>query len=750
MTERSVDFRYAPASCWTLICRPDDPHKTLVREDGALLYGFETTHLGAFAFDRVVEVRAQTSNRPQRITQRTESARIPIVETTIEYADCRLILRAAGHRCAAGHRYDVLVWALRVKEDVDSRLTGIHIDISERGDVRHTGPGPAPDDHVFAIPGDRAVEYPLFPDDTAVAASIPDEDVDGQSPPLVLVSRPQRLAVTHPTGFRPVSGLRTVPAVVDGGQSLHGALVLPLDGGPVADVNLAWAAAALETERSYWDVLPALDLPIQVPAPDIQDMLVAAARNILQARDFDGAGEPVFQVGPTIYRGLWVVDGYFMLEAAQYLGFGDDARRGTRALLAKARHDGSINALADVADPLAHPHTKETGIAIATLVRQWELSGDDDWLREVWPVIRRGIIHIATLRANADALPADHPAQCLMPPAFADGGAAGVRPELTTALWTTFGLSAAARAATHLATASPHDHADSPAPAENDSNNVDMPEAGTIGRMAAELRQAIDTAARRYTGTLPDGHHYLPIVLPGSGTHHTLANSDADGPDHELRPQTATWALAQSIWPGEIFEADDRVVRDFLHLLDSTDDDESVPVESGWMPYRSLWTYYASFAAHVWLYADRPDKAVELLYGMCDHAAPTRVWREEQPLLDTGHDQLWGDMPHNWASAELIRLVRHLAVFETGGTLRLLAGIPEWWLKAGPLSVTDTPTRFGRVSLHVEAPLIRISSDTGLTAECVVHVPPGEWLLETAGRNRQVIGPAQVTIDTRA
>src|SRR5262245_34373017 len=32
-----IDHRYASGSTWTAMCHPDDPHKTLVREDGAAL-----------------------------------------------------------------------------------------------------------------------------------------------------------------------------------------------------------------------------------------------------------------------------------------------------------------------------------------------------------------------------------------------------------------------------------------------------------------------------------------------------------------------------------------------------------------------------------------------------------------------------------------------------------------------------------------------------------------------------------------
>ena len=57
-------------------------------------------------------------------------------------------------------------------------------------------------------------------------------------------------------------------------------------------------------------------------------------------------------------------------------------------------------------------------------------------------------------------------------------------------------------------------------------------------------------------------------------------------------------------------------------------------------------------------------------------------------------------MPHNWASAECVRYLRHMLALEDGQDLRLCAGITsaelrdknEWVLK-------NSPTRFGRIDL---------------------------------------------------
>ena len=83
---------------------------------------------------------------------------------------------------------------------------------------------------------------------------------------------------------------------------------------------------------------------IQVPDPDIQGMIEASVRNIWQAREIK-RGLPAFHVGPTVYRGLWVVDGSFLLESAAILGRGQDARAGVEYLLGHQKPDGSFEIL---------------------------------------------------------------------------------------------------------------------------------------------------------------------------------------------------------------------------------------------------------------------------------------------------------------------------------------------------------------------------------------------------------------------
>ena len=74
-------------------------------------------------------------------------------------------------------------------------------------------------------------------------------------------------------------------------------------------------------------------------------MIESSVRNIWQAREIK-QGLPAFQVGPTCYRGLWIVDGAFLLEAATILGAGDQARNGVAYELTTQKEDGRIQSLA--------------------------------------------------------------------------------------------------------------------------------------------------------------------------------------------------------------------------------------------------------------------------------------------------------------------------------------------------------------------------------------------------------------------
>jgi hypothetical protein len=700
-----IDFRYAPPDGWTVICRPDDPFKSIVREDGALLYGFDGRVVEVCRFDTVLELSAETAHPPIEIDQRTETPGRAIVVTTVRYPNQTLELVAFGHE-EAGQRSDVVLWTITASDDADELLAALRVEQFMTGADLAGPPGDVPANELYRVAVDAPLAVP--PEGEDGLRRLP-EPLASQAAPA-LRSAPQTLMEVHARGFRPAAAFKTAPALLRAGQSTQGAIVVPLGGQRTAAMDLDWARKALERERRFWDTLNLTPRRIEVPDGDVQDLLIACSRNILQAREIEHEA-PVPHVGATIYRGLWLVDGHFMLEAARYLGFDEAADAGLEALLRRVKPDGSISGIEHV------PHIKETGIAIATLVRQAELSGHPERLRPRWPVIRAAVAHIEELRRAAPALPGGHR---LMPDAFADGGIAGARPELTTALWTLVGLQHAARGAELLGEREDGEH---------------------FGAAYDALRRDFLASAEAQRARLPGGAgHYLPMSEPASGLHQfRVGHLDGDVPRwRAVQPESATWALCHAIWPGEVFDPDDKVVADLLALFDTRDDEQGIPATTGWLPYRAVWTYAASFAAHAWLYAGRPDKAIDYLYAFANHAFPTRVWREEQSLAGSGYRDAWGDMPHNWASAEFIRLVRHLLVFERGPDLELLAGLPDaWTLPGSRIHLDPSPTRFGEIGLTSEAR----EHDLTLHVQRVArgHPPPGAVRLVVPPRFRREV-----------
>lgn len=685
MTEsHTIDFRYAPPDRWTCIGRPDDPHKTLVDQDGRLLYDYnrDGARFGVFRFGRVVSFALQTDAKPVAITQRTEDAATPIVVTTIRYPHATLTLRAAGH-AHAGLRTDIVHW--QIEAHGESITTALWLQVQD-GHARVAPAGLAAGRFVYAYPAGDVPRWTGLQDLFTNHVEPPLADVAHE---LVLVSPTHPLQVASAYDHGPASGLSTDLFEVTPGAPVAGVVCVPLGHREVAGMDAAWVDAALAAERRFWHGLPLVET-IAIPNQPIMDMLTACARNILQAREVK-AGLPEFQVGPTIYRGLWIIDGYFFLEAARFLGWDDDAARGIDVLLRRVRSNGAIEERS--------LDTKDTGLALATLVRQCELSGDRAQLAALWPTMQRAVDYIRSLRAAALTVAPDAPEYGLLPAAFGNGGLGGVRAEYTTALWLLVGLKAVARAADYLAL-------------EDEQREV---QAEFDGLLAA-LREH----AARDMATLPDGTPYLPMLKPGSGEHHW--NHEFAGtppPWQRVNPGTATWALAQAVYPGELFPPDDPLVANFCALLDTLDDAQGIPAATGWLPYQASWTYAASFYAHVWLYADRPDKAVDYLYAFANHAAPTRVWREEQSLAGARLGQKVGDMPHNWASAEFIRLVRNLIVFEHNDGIDLLCGLPETWLARGKSLHLRTPTGSGLIMLDLAV------DDNGDAHLTVTHTPGG-------------------------
>jgi hypothetical protein len=416
--------------------------------------------------------------------------------------------------------------------------------------------------------------------------------------------------------------------------------------------DLAQAEGARRRAEQYWR---ALKLPyghLEVPDPGVQALVDSSIRNIYQAREIK-KGLPAFQVGPTCYRGLWVVDGSFLLEAVTYLGRSGETRDGVKYLMSFQRDDGGFM--------LIDGHWKETGIALWAIARHAELTGDRAWLEQAWPQVERGFAFIGKMRQMP---PAEAPNAGLIPDGFSDGGLADRVPEYTNIYWTMAGMRAAVEAARWLG---------------RDAQAADWQ------RQYDDFCATFRRAAARDLRTDPYGNRYLPIRMTRG---------------ENIPPQKAQWGFLHAVFPGKVFAADDPLVLGNMAMLKAVEA-QGLVLDTGWLK-DGLWNYFASFYAHAWLWLGQGEKAARTLYAFGNHASPLLAWREEQMPVGKG-DGVVGDMPHNWASAEFIRLVRHSLVLERGSELHLFEAMPARWARPGAtVALRDILTSFGPLSLRFQ------------------------------------------------
>lgn len=410
---------------------------------------------------------------------------------------------------------------------------------------------------------------------------------------------------------------------------------------------------AREQAIAYWS---SLDLPygkIEIPDQRIQALIDSSIRNIYQARDME-YGLPAFHVGPTCYRQLWIVDGAFLLELVTMLGRAEEAHSGIAYILRFQEADGGFQ--------LKARYWKETGIVLWTLVRQAMLSGDQEWLRSHWPQLVRAVDCIIALRTKERAGDPTAPEFRLAPYGDIDGGLSNVwgesaenLPEYSNVYWLLIGLKAATEAADWLGL---------------------QEEKNKWSSEYADFLKTFRKAAERDMQEDSHGNSYLPIRIGASD----LA-------------QKAQWAFCHAVYPGKIFEPNDPFVTNMLAMLDATKV-EGLVFDTGWMS-EGLWTYFASFFGHAQLWQQNPKAAFAALKAFADHSSPVLVWREEQKPLGCGNEEV-GDMPHNWASAEFIRLAFHLISMERGTDLHLFEGVPSEWIQPDKeIRLRSITTAFG-------------------------------------------------------
>lgn len=692
-----VDFRFSPSDFQSTICFPDDPCKTVLGKFGDLRYDFPADIFAAIdQFGTVVEFSVAGMGQDTWLQQRMEAPGVPIVHTRLQ-------------RNGA----DIELTAFATRRDGEGRVDNVLLEIAPNaGDL-------------IAAPKVRlrsCKNYRLG-ENTGAVANVYREEM--KTPWMICIPQDSSI-VTGELSWNKEESSYTL--VLGHGQAKRNRPIRVLFRFP-QDVddrkldNAAMADELLAEVRAWWRNWHAFGEPVDWSLPaEHGNFLVSCARNIQQAREVKD-GMLVFEVGPTVYRGMWIVDGNFLLEAARYLGYDDAADKG---LLSEWNHQVSNGQIIASA---GKEHWKDTAIAMFTLVRACELKQDWGLLRQLSPKVGHAIEFLIGLRNEARKGDSPNGKYGLLAPGFPDGGIGGIHFEFTNTVWALAGLRSIVRA----------------------NESLRLADLNRAAGFYQELRAALEKAAGEQMVSDERGFRYLPMLMREDPAMH------ADSWNRP-RPQTSQWALSHTIFPGDVFPKDHPIVRGHIALMQACTQ-EDIPAETGWIHHEGVWNYNAPFVAEVYLWAGLRDWAHRTFAGYLNHASPLHAWREEQPLQKALIGGQWGDMPHNWASAECIRYLRHMLILEDDRGLRLLEGVLPPDLRARQrYAIQNTPTRFGRVSFQLEplaarewkAHFLRSGGQAPQTLELPASLAPGAELSKVSGASMRKGNNGKMLIDPAA
>jgi len=407
--------------------------------------------------------------------------------------------------------------------------------------------------------------------------------------------------------------------------------------------------------------------------------------------------------GPLAHDAFWVRDAAYLGQAMERAGFAAENQATLEALVATQRDDGSFPAITDAAVARPVDEWDAQGEAIAALVAHYRFGHDRAWLAGVYPSVASAARFQDALRGRT--LSEDPETRSLLPANMSaeDLGSAAWH-HYWDDLWAIAGYREAAFAANE--TGQTADAADFLARADD------------LQRSTLQSVSMVD--ARTGTLFVPNGPEDVVSSAMARGT------TPALWPVRSLRGGSESLNLLSTSF------------RAYYQMWIS-------PQGGGYSHYLgTLWPYGGLGIAHAALRLGMLESTWQVLdWTMAHQTLPgTYAWGEAiNP--QTGGLEL-GDMPHSWAAAELVSLLRDLVVSEQDGVLLVNPGTPDSWLESGKhVVLQNAPTEYGPVNVSLSrAPATPGGGLADLTIQ-LDGTPPDGWQVRVPG------SPVQVMVDGR-
>jgi len=441
------------------------------------------------------------------------------------------------------------------------------------------------------------------------------------------------------------------------GKSDELPFVMPVDG-IEPEQEAARTLAGLEWKKSYneardeWKkIFDQQAMRITLPETDAEEAYYASLAYTLILKDGDG-----LIPGSFAYNAFWTRDAAYLIDACLRAGLTETARKATELWVGFQKESGQFPSMG----PGGPKEWDGQGQAMFAFVQVYRYTHDREWLARHFKHLLQGARYIAQIRREGmtDAN-RDTPCWGILTPSTS---AEDLGPNTWHFYWDDFwcirGLQDALFAATELN--------ETAAAAEIRQILEDL-----HGSTLASIRQVM---AKEQIDWIP--------VAPESAT----ASGKARG-------------TTPAVWPGGAFTPDDPLIlRSFEHYWDTL----IVPRHGGYYHGGQPWPYATLELAHAYLNIGQPDRAYQMLRWTLDRQSAPGMYAWAEVADGGNHLFLGGDLPHGWACAEYVSLIRDMLVCEVGDAVVLTAGVPSHWLEHGRrIEFERAPTHFGKLSCKI-------------------------------------------------
>jgi len=459
----------------------------------------------------------------------------------------------------------------------------------------------------------------------------------------------------------------------------------------------------LEAAEGSWKTLWNRGLRLELPVRELEDFYYASMAYVLILTERDAAGDLWAIDGPGGYRQFWGRGEYFQARAMEVGGHVDIARQTAEHTLRLQMDDGEW-----AGPPISgYPAWDNIGGNAGAVWDCYRFTGDRSWLEKAYPYLLAAARWIRLHREETQ-----------LPVSGVPPGAAPTRRQLPWNCRPEPNPPLAPGEKPYWWGLLPWGYGDSGLPEGHGfpHNFMALYAIQCAHRAATELGHTED--ARRLSAEFED---YKAAIMTSIERAITLEKDEA--PYLPAMPTYPDAGVSQSflaVHPAGLFSPNHPLVTGLLNRMERTEL-QGLPTNMAWMGFAGVWPGQSLNVAEIYLRRGALEKTIRLLTAALEHSYTTKVWKEEiavdpsRPLacLDSAPvSRRWtkgdgnGDMPEAWANANLVNLVRDMLLYEEGGVLKLLHGIPSTWIDEGlGILVEKAPTTLGgEVSFRLNRP----------------------------------------------